>query len=348
MAFYAGIDLHSNTNQTGIMDEKRKRVLKRKLANDPGVILSELAPYREGMAAIGIESTYNWYWLADLLHENGYPVRLANPAAMQKYSGLKHVDDTHDAFWIAELLLLGILPQGYIYPKEIRPLRDLLRTRLHLVRSRTAMILSLQNVVTRNCRITPSASEIKLLGEDRVTPYLEGDEDLLLSGSARKESIDAITAQIHRIELAVKSKLKVMPPYTALMTLPGVGQILSSVIMLETGPIQRFEHVGCYASYCRKVTSKWTSNDKVKGHGNRKNGNRYLAWAFSEAAERARCSHAGCRDFYHRKLRKKKHAMVAHNALAHKLARAAYYILKDNVPFQEEKMFGTPEAVLHN
>jgi transposase len=118
MAFYAGIDLHSNTNQTGIMDEKRKRVLKRKLANDPGVILSELAPYREGMAAIGIESTYNWYWLADLLHENGYPVRLANPAAMQKYSGLKHVDDTHDAFWIAELLLLGILPQGYIYPKR--------------------------------------------------------------------------------------------------------------------------------------------------------------------------------------------------------------------------------------
>lgn len=347
MVFYAGIDLHSNNNQLGIIDENRKRILKRKLANDPPTILSVLAPYRNEIAEIGIESTYNWYWLADLLAENGYPVRLANPAGMKKYSGLKHADDVHDAFWIAELLLLGILPQGYIYPKETRPLRDLLRTRLHLVRSRTAMILSLQNVITRTCRVTPSASDVKVLREDRVTPFLQGNEDLLLSGSARKECIDSLTEQIHRIELAVKAKLKLMPPYTRLMTLPGVGQILASTIMLETGPMLRFRKVGCYASYCRKVGSKWTSNDKVKGHGNRKNGNRYLAWAFSEAAERARSFHAPSRDFYQRKLRKKKHAMVAHNALAHKLARAAYYILKDNVSFQEEKMFGKPEAVLN-
>lgn len=348
MVFYAGIDLHSTNNQLGIIDEKRTRILKRKLANDPPLILNVLAPYRNEMAAIGIESTYNWYWLADLLLENGYPVRLANPAGMQRYSGLKHADDVHDAFWIAELLLLGILPQGYIYPKETRPLRDLLRTRLHLVRSRTALILSLQNVIARNCRIAPSSSELKRLQEDCVTPFLEWNEDLLLSGSARKSCIDSLTQQIHRIELEVESKLKPLPPYTRLLTLPGVGRILGSTIELETGPIDRFHKVGCYTSYCRKVMSKWTSNEKVKGHGNRKNGNRYLAWAFSEAAEHARRQHAASRDFYQRKLRQKKHAMVAHNALAHKLARAAYYILKDNVSYDEAKMFGKPEAVLYN
>ncbi len=348
MVFYAGIDLHSNNNQLGIIDENRKRVLKRKLANDPPLILNTLAPYRSQMAAIGIESTYNWYWLADLLMENGYPVRLANPAGMQKYSGLKHADDVHDAFWIAELLLLGILPQGYIYPKETRPLRDLLRTRLHLVRARTALILSLQNVIARNCRLAPSSSELKRLHEDCVTPFLEWNEDLLLSGSARKLCIDSLTQQIHRIESEVEPKLLKLPPYTRLLTLPGVGKILGSTIELETGPMDRFRKVGCYTSYCRKVMSKWTSNDKVKGHGNRKNGNRYLAWAFSEAAEHARRQHPASREFYQRKLRQKKHAMVAHNALAHKLARAAYYILKDNVPYDEVKMFGKPEAVLYN
>lgn len=96
------------------------------------------------------------------------------------------------------------------------------------------------------------------------------------------------------------------------------------------------------------MSSKWTSNEKVKGHGNKKNGNRYLAWAFSEAAEHARRHHAGSRHFYQRKLRQKKNRMVAHNALAHKLARAAYWILRDNVPFQEAKMFGQLEATLYN
>jgi transposase len=146
--------------------------------------------------------------------------------------------------------------------------------------------------------------------------------------------------------LAVQKKLKLRSPYRKLVTLPGVGQILAMTIMLETGPISRFAKVGQYASYCRKVTSRWTSNEKVKGHGNRKNGNRYLAWAFSEAAEHARRTDGASREFYQRKLRRSKKAFVAHNALAHKLARAAYWILKENVPFEEAKMFGGTEAVL--
>jgi transposase len=109
-------------------------------------------------------------------------------------------------------------------------------------------------------------------------------------------------------------------------------------ILLETGPIIRFREVGNYASYCRKVSSQWTSNSKIKGRGNVRNGNKYLAWAFSEAAEHARRTDPLCRIFYDRKLRQT-NTKVAHNALAHKLARAAYYIMKDHVPYQEEKMF---------
>ena len=348
MPLYGGIDLHSNSNQAAILDQDRKRIMIRKRTNDPATILSFWEPYKPDLVGIAVESTYNWYWLVDLFQDHGYGAHLANPAGMKKYSGLKHADDNHDAFWLAELLLLGILPEGYIFPKELRALRDLLRKRLHLVRVRTSLILSLQNIVTRNYGTKLSSNDLKALKEDRVQTYLQENEDLLLAGSASKTSIDALTRQIRRIEEAVVKKLKLQAPYTQLLALPGVGRIVASTVMLETGPIERFSKVGCYASYCRKVNSQWTSNDKVKRHGNKKNGNKYLAWAFSEAADRARKFHKASREFYQRKLRQKKSPALAHGALAHKLARAAFYILRDNVPFDHEKMFGYPEEPLDN
>ncbi len=347
MALYAGIDLHSNFSQLGVIDDTMKRLLKKRLPNEGELILGALAPYQKNLAGVVVESTYNWYWLVDLLQDHHYRVHLANPTAIQKYKGLKHADDVHDAFWLAELLKLSILPEGYIYPKESRPLRDLLRKRQQLVRFRTALILSLQNIVLRNTGTKLSASQLKDLEEDPWRAYLQYDPELLLAGRSTKDPIDCLTLQIRELEASVEGKLRLEGRYTQLLTLPGVGRILAGTMMLETGPISRFRRVGCYASYCRKVSSQWTSNEKIKGHGNRKNGNKYLAWAFSEAAESARRSHPRCREFYQRKLRQKK-VMVAHNALAHKLARAAFYILRDNVPFQEEKMFGVGSEPLYD
>jgi len=118
-----------------------------------------------------------------------------------------------------------------------------------------------------------------------------------------------------------------------------VGKILSLTIMLETGAMSRFATVGEYASYCRKVPSQWTSNGKKKGCGNSKNGNKYLAWAYSEASDFARRDYPEPRAYYQRKMRKT-NAAVAHSALSHKLARAAYYVMRDQVPFRPEKLFG--------
>ena len=285
-----------------------------------------------------IESTYNWYWLADLLMEHGYKVHLANPSAIQKYSGLKHADDVHDAFWLAEMLRLNILPVGYIYPKEERPIRDLLRKRGPLVRLRTSLIISLQNIITRNCGIRVNVNNVKALREDHISPLLGDNEDLALAGSVSKETIDFLTRKIKDIERVVEQKIDDVGPYRKLLTMPGVGKILGLTIQLETGPIRRFAKVGNYVSYCRKVSSKWTSNGKSKGNGNKKNGNKYLAWAFSEAAELARRYDDGARAYYNRKMQRT-NFMVAHSALAHKLARAAYYIMKDEVSFMPEKLF---------
>jgi transposase len=236
------------------------------------------------------------------------------------------------------MLRLGILPEGYIYPKEQRPIRDLLRKRSHLVNLRTSLIISLKNIISRNCGLTLKANDVRRMREDMVSPHLAYNEDLALAGQVSKDSIDFLTKEIWKIETFIGNKIKLHEPYSNLVTLPGVGKILSFTIMLETGPIDRFHDVGNYASYCRKVNSKWTSNNKTKGSGNKKNGNKYLAWAFSEAAELARRFDPDARAYYNRKLQKT-NFMIAHSALAHKLARAAYYIMRDNVPFMPEKLF---------
>jgi transposase len=338
MTLYSGIDLHSNNLTLAIMDETGKRVLKKRLINDGEVVLNTLEPHRTELVGIVVESTYNWYWLVDTLMDYEYQVHLANPSAIQQYNGLKYLNDDHDAFWLADLLRLGTLKEGYIYPKEERPLRDLLRKRWHLVKLRTSLVISLKNILARNFGIRLSASRIKEQSLDSIVSPLPQEDNVALVIRTSKASIDFLTVQIEEVESNVLKQAKNNPFYAKLLDLPGVGKILALTIQLETGPVNRFPKVGNYASYCRKVQSRWLSNEKLKGKGNAKNGNKYLAWAFSEAAEHARRSDPASRTFYNRKLNQGNAAM-AHNALAHKLARAAYYIMRDNVPFEGARMF---------
>jgi len=335
---YAGIDLHSNNSHLAVLDQDDKRVYHKKLPNMADVLLAELEPFQDALSAVVVESTFNWYWLVDSLMEQQYHVLLANPAAMQQYKGLKHIDDKHDAFWLAHMARLGIIPQGYIYPKEERPFRDLLRKRGHLVRLRTSVINSLQGIISRNCGCSLGGNKIKQLRTNHVAPLLDGQEDLMLSGEVSKDVIDFLGQQIYRIEFLVLERIRLRKSFQCLQSIPGVGKILSLTIMLETGPISRFKKVGNFTSYCRKVPTSWTSNNKKKGKGNRKSGNKYLAWAFSEAAEYSRRHCDQARTFFNKKAARTNKS-VAYSALAHKLARAAYYMMRDQVDFNPNKLF---------
>src|SRR5258705_8234493 len=146
----AGIDLHSNNIMTGLVDREGQRVAQQKLPCELKRILEFLAPYKERLHTLAVESTYNWYWLVDGLAAAGYAVALANPAKIIQYSGLKHADDKSDAFFLAELLRLNILPTGYVYDAELRPLRDLLRRRMVLVHQLPALLLEVQQPVHPN------------------------------------------------------------------------------------------------------------------------------------------------------------------------------------------------------
>ena len=203
---------------------------------------------------------------------------------------------------------------------------------------RTSVINSLQGIISRNCGCSLSGNKIKRLRENHVAPLLAANEDLALSGEVSKEVIDFLGQQVSRIESMVLEKIQLRKPFQCLQSIPGVGRILSLTIMLETGPINRFKKVGNFTSYCRKVPTSWTSNNKKKGKGNSKNGNKYLAWAFSEAAEFSRRHSDQARAFFNRKAARTNKS-VAYSALAHKLARAAYYMMRDQVNFNPNKLF---------
>jgi transposase len=337
MALYGGIDLHANNSVVVVIDEQDRVVYQKRLRNELPEILSALAPYQATLQGIVVESTYNWYWLVDGLMAAGYRVHLANTAAIQQYEGLKYTDDQSDARWLAHLLRLGILPEGYIYPKAERAVRDLLRKRSQLVRQRTTNLLSIQNLRTRNTGSALSGNRIKQLTVAEVEELLP-EVPLALAVKSNLAVLQCLEEQIKSIEAVVRARLKLREEFQPLLTVSGIGQILGMTIMLETGEISRFATVGDFASYCRCVGSQPLSNGKRKGQGNVKNGNKYLAWAFVEAANFAVRYNAQIKRFYQRK-QAKTNGIVAIKAVAHKLARACYYILRDQVPFAVNKAF---------
>jgi transposase len=339
----AGMDLHSNNVVIGIMDLDGKRVASRKVPCELKEVVQFLAPFKKRLQQVAVESTYNWYWLVDGLRALKYPVVLANPAGMEQYSGIKHADDTNDAFFVAELLRLKILPTGHIYEVELRPVRDLLRRRLTLVHHRTALMLSFKSLYTRTTGLEMSLSRLKELEIKDAQELYKHPANQLIAGMQIKQ-IDPLSESIDKIEKAVLASARELPSYGKLTTLPGVGKILGMTITMEVGEIQRFAGPGNFASYCRAVEAKRTSNQKKKGQNNSKCGNKYLAWAFVEAANFAKRYDEQCRKWYDRKAAKTS-PVIATKALACKLAKAAWYLMSEGTDYDAKRMFGQPATM---
>jgi transposase len=337
MPLYCGIDLHSRNSYLAILNEERKLMRKGRFDNDLGVIAAALEPYREEIVGIAVESTFNWYWLVDGLMDLGYQLHLTNPTEAKQYDGLKFTDDRHDARWLALMLLLGILPEGYIYPKEERPNRDLCRRRSFLVQKRSSLLTSMRGAF--GCWTGEQ------LGRNEIARWTEEDLEVLLPDpkirlglSCLLEPVRAINNQIKVLEEDILATAKLREEFWKLETIWGIGEILALTIMYEVGEISRFRSVGNFVSYGRLVATDRRSNNKSKGKGNRKNGNPYLSWAFSEAAHFAVRYRPAAKRFVQRK-RAKRNGIVANRALAHKLARAAFYVMRNKVDFDPDRLF---------
>jgi len=337
MRLYCGIDLHATNCWVAILDESLKVVRESKVPNDLGAVLAILEGHRDALEGVAVESTFNWYWLVDGLMDAGHQVHLVNTWAAQQYQGLKYSDDRHDARWLAHLLALGILPEGYIYPKEERPLRDLLRRRAFLVRKKSSLLLSMHGAFECRTGRRVKANDLAQWSAADIEAAL-GDPTTSLGITCLQEPMQAIDEQIRSLEKVVLKRARLREEFALLQTVWGAGKVLALTIMYEVGAIARFASVGDFASYCRCVKTDRLSNGKRKGAGNRKNGNPYLSWAFSEVAHYAARYYEQAQRYFQRK-RAATNGIIANRALAHKLARASYHVMRDQVPFDPHRLF---------
>src|SRR5208282_570284 len=240
---YSGIDLHSNNSVVAVIDDADRVVAQKRLPNEITKIVGFLSRWKSELAGVVVESTYNWYWLVDGLQDAGFHVHLANTAAVKQYDGLKHSGDETDAHHLAHLLRLGILPTGTILPREHRAVRDLARKRMQLVRSRTTHILAVENIMARQLGGRMTSNQIKRLTADAIDK-LPLAADVGLAIKTNVAVIATLQAQIEVVEKRLQERVKPRPEYALLTSAPGIGQTLATVILLETGPIDRFAAVG--------------------------------------------------------------------------------------------------------
>lgn len=242
MRLYGGIDLHSNNCVVVLVDEDSREVLRKRIDNDISKMLSLLEPYRSDITGLVVESTYNWYWLVDGLMESGFKVHLANTGAIQQYSGVKYTDDNSDARWLADMLRLNILPEGYIYPKDQRTARDLMRKRMQLVQQSTLNLQSIQGLYARHLNKKISSNKIKQLTVNQVNfDFLA--PNVALAVNSNLAVMNCLQEQINILEKVLKKELRLERSFEQLTSIDGIGLVLALTIMLETGDISRFAEV---------------------------------------------------------------------------------------------------------
>jgi transposase len=334
-AFYCGIDLHARSMYVCIVNHAGEVLLHRNMQAAPAPLLKAIAPYREGLV-IAVECMFTWYWLADLCAQEGIAFVLGHALYMKAIHGGKAKNDKIDSQKIAVLLRGGMLPQAYVYPAQMRATRDLLRRRTHLMRKRAELLAHVHN--------TNSQYNLPEIGQKIAYKANRDGVAARFADPAVQKTIEVDLALItyydellKDVELSILHTAKQHDAQTLylLQTVPGIGKILSLVLLYEIHDIDRFPSVQDFVSYCRLVKCAKESAGKRVGTSGKKIGNGHLKWAFSEAATLFLRNNAAGQSYLAR-LEKKHGKGKALTILAHKLARAVYYMLKRHTAFDME------------
>ena len=334
--FYCGIDLHARTMYLCILNQAGEMLVHRNMPAGPEPFLKAVAPYREDLV-VCVECIFTWYWLADLCAREGIPFVLGHALYMKAIHGGKAKNDRIDAQKIAVLLRGGMLPQAYVYPAEMRATRDLLRRRIHLMRKRAELLTHIQNTNSQY-NLPEIGKKIAYKANRDGVAERFADPAVQKSMEVDLALIDHYDRLLRDMELTILKTAKQHDANTLylLRTVPGIGEILSLVLLYEIHAIERFPRVQDFVSYCRLVKCAKESAGKRYGTSGTKIGNAYLKWAFSEAAVLfLRANPAGQK--YLGRLEEKHGKGKALTVLAHKLARAVYYMMQRNTAFEMHK-----------
>jgi transposase len=334
--FYCGIDLHARTMYLCILNRDGEILVHRNMPAGPEPFLKTIAPYRTDLV-VCVECVFTWYWLADLCAREGIPFVLGHALYMKAIHGGKAKNDKIDSQKIAVLLRGGMLPQAYVYPADMRATRDLLRRRLHLTRKRAELLAHVQNT---NSQYNLPELRKQLAYKANRDGVAERFPDPAVQKSVEVDLalIGYYDQLLNDVELTIVQTAKQHDAQTLyrLQSIPGIGKILSLVLLYEIHDISRFPRVQDFVSYCRLVKCAKESAGKRYGTSGTKIGNAYLKWAFSEAAVLfLRNNPVGQK--YLARLEKNHGKGKALTVLAHKLARAVYYMLRRDTVFDMDK-----------
>jgi transposase len=311
---YSGIDLHKRTVVISTVDETGTVVAEDSLPASRAAV-AQYFQWLPGPTVATVEATSSWYWLRDLLEREDVPLTLAHAKFVKAIAYAKVKTDAVDALTLAQLLRADLIPRAHMVSPELRPLRDLLRARLHIVQKRTSAKNSIQ----------------RLLEKFNVPGPAQLPDEATLQASLYAEQIELLTDQIRRIESQLQPQLIPNTDVQRLLWIPGVGKLVAFTLFLEIDGIERFDSVKNFFSYCRVVPGADNSAGKRR-HGRRKDGNRHLKIALSHAAVRAVQYFPEIKTFYQRKARQKNPA-IARTLVQKEIARAVFVVLKEQVDF---------------
>ncbi len=338
-AFYAGVDLHARSMFTHVLDSQGATVFAKDLPAQPQAFLDAVAPYRAGLV-VGVECMFAWYWLADLCEDEAIAFTLGHALYMKAIHGGKAKNDRIDAAKIAGLLRGGMFPMAYVYPRAKRETRDLFRRRCFFVNQRAQLIAHIVNTNSQynHPPLTAKLSYAGNRSEDFAQRFQHASTQLSIQADLKL--IDNYDAQIDAIERHVLKNAKIDDPTTLafLRTIPGIGKILSLILLYEIDQIGRFPEVGNFLSYARLVRCEHESAGKKKGSGGRKIGNAHLKWAFSEAACLMLRAMPEAKKWLAKQERKrgKKKAL---SVLEAKIGRTVYHLWRKQQAFDAKRFF---------
>lgn len=344
MKFYGGIDLGARRSHICILNEEGEVKINRSLANDPSELLTLLGRFQPGLELV-IESTFNWYWIVDLLQDHHFKVCLAHTMGLAMITKAKVKTDQRDAIALARTLRRGDIPEAFIFPRRMRGIRDLVRRRNQVVQQRGNSYGSLRRLLLRHGVLEHTRQSATKITDDDLETLLY-DPLVVAYGNVELERIEFFTKQIASLEEKILSATSEHhnADFRRIQTLPGVGTFLGLTILFETGPVSRFSSSRRYSSYCRLVPGIYQSGSVRRRRGAQsKQGNPNLKWAYNQAAMYAIRYYDGPRKCFEKHLAA--HAgpagrVVVYNTVAHKLAVAAYRMLKDETNYREELAFG--------
>jgi transposase len=333
---YCGIDLHARCLYVCILDQQGTVLVHKNIKANPQALMKLVTPYRDDLV-IGVECMFSWYWVADLCHEQGIAFILGHALYMKAIHGGKAKNDKIDSHKIAVLMRGGMFPEAYVYPRKMRGTRDLMRRRMHLMRKRSELLAHIHNTnsqynlpeIKKNLRYAFNREGIAVRFSDAsVQKSIELDLNL----------IDFYDKQLSKVEWFIQQQARACDQHSLILlrTVPGIGKILSLVILYEIHTIERFPTVQNFASYCRLIKCKKESAGKSYGTSGKKIGNAYLKWAFSEAAVLFLRKNPDAQAWVERMANKHNKARAL-TILAHKLGRAVYFMLQRKTVFDQDR-----------